>query len=176
MVLEYFKGDIFDRYSILSLKKERLPENENINGEFLIIETEYKKIMKDNIKKYCTLFAYARSLYEINKKIWDLESDIRKGLEGTISMEEVGKRAIAIRDFNRERVIIKNKINKSFNEFGDVKIDHASELELDEKSIDNLINIKDDINIQLLSEKRYSEKQKEFLKNKLKNKINGDLY
>ena len=54
-------------------------------------------------------------LLEINNKIWGLESDIRQGKE--LGLEEVGRRAIAIRDLNKQRVRLKNE----------KKIDHASQ-------------------------------------------------
>ena len=73
----------------------------------------------------------------VNQKIWALENDLRKGKEGQIvngvrlTKEEIGKRAIMIRDINRERVALKNAINakfrKMFDYFKEYKINHCSE-------------------------------------------------
>jgi hypothetical protein len=55
--------------------------------------------------------------------MWTLEADLRKGKEGELGLEEVGRRAIAIRDLNKQRVTLKNSISK----FKDIKINHVSE-------------------------------------------------
>ena len=73
------------------------------------------------------IYAYVDQLYEVNRRIWDLESDIRKGKEGELGLEEVGRRAIMIRDFNKERINIKNTINTIYKTgFIEKKINHAS--------------------------------------------------
>ena len=56
-----------------------------------------------------------------------MESDIRKGKEGELGLEEVGRRAIAIRDINGLRIMIKNEIAKYFGEFLEKKYNHGSE-------------------------------------------------
>jgi hypothetical protein len=69
------------------------------------------------------------SLYVINGKIWDLEADIRQGKEGILGLEEVGRRALAIRDFNGERIRLKNEITELVGEkYKEIKIDHASQI------------------------------------------------
>jgi hypothetical protein len=66
-------------------------------------------------------------LIEINGMIWDLESDIRKGREGELGLEEVGRRAIKIREFNKIRVGYKNDVVEVFGEgYKDIKMNHAS--------------------------------------------------
>jgi len=71
---------------------------------------------------------WLNELYIVNAKIWDLESDIRKGKEGELGLEEVGRRAILIRNLNRERVALKNKIIEETGiGFKDVKMNHASQ-------------------------------------------------
>ena len=70
---------------------------------------------------------YIDKLITINGEIWDLESDIRKGKEGELGLEEVGRRAIKIREFNKIRVGYKNIIVETFGEgYKDVKMNHAS--------------------------------------------------
>lgn len=174
MVLEYFKGDVCDRFSILTLKKERLPENEDIDGEYKLIKKEFDKLARGvtGLKIKPLYF----KLYNCNRIIWDLESDIRKGLDNRLTLEEVGKRAISIRDWNRDRVLIKNEINKLFNEFGDVKIDHASELKLSEKAIEELIEIKEQVDTSLFNKEKYSTEYKNQLKKDLREKRIGRLY
>jgi hypothetical protein len=59
--------------------------------------------------------------------IWSLESDLRKGKEGKMTLREVGKRAIAIRNLNNKRVAEQNRLVEIFGGFKNIKKDHASE-------------------------------------------------
>lgn len=63
-----------------------------------------------------------------NIKISILESDIRKGKEAELGLEEVGRRALEIRDINKERVALKNALKDIFQDgFKDIKVKHRSE-------------------------------------------------
>jgi len=113
-------GDIIDRYSICLLKKERLKIDNN--REIMLL--------KEEIKKYEGTDIFIDELYKVNGLIWDLESDIRKGNEDVLGLEEVGRRAIKIREHNNVRVSIKNEINSNYNEgFIEVKMSHGSRKE-----------------------------------------------
>ena len=115
-------SDIIDRYSIVKLKTENLPENKECKKELKALEdelTHYSNILVPN---------WIERLYTVNAKIWALEADIRQGKEGLLGLEEVGRRAIKIRDFNGERIKIKNEISKlSQIGFQEIKINHGSE-------------------------------------------------
>jgi hypothetical protein len=114
--MEMSLGEIADRYSIIKLKSERT--DVDCKEEFDTLKNE---LNGDEI------YAYVNQLYEVNGRIWDLESDIRKGKEGELGLEEVGRRAIMIRDFNKERINIKNTINTIYKTgFIEKKINHAS--------------------------------------------------
>jgi len=111
-------SEIADRYSIAILKKERA--NADNSGEISSLNNE--------IKNYPNIDRYIEKLIEINGKIWDLESDIRKGKEKELGLEEVGRRAIEIRGFNKIRVGYKNEMVNLYGEgFEDIKMNHASE-------------------------------------------------
>ena len=113
-----FISDIVDRYSILLLKQERTD---------LDLEKELD-LYKKRLFKYKNISIFTDMLYDINGKIWDLESDIRMGKEGELGLEEVGRRAIKIRNLNNKRVSIKNEIVKQYDEgFEEKKVNHASE-------------------------------------------------
>lgn len=125
--MEYPISEIIDRCSIAQLKSERIPDE--------LDKTELD-ILKKEIFSFCEQFPEHREfideaekqLYNANEKIWNLESDIRKGKEQIIGLEEVGRRAIQIRGLNKIRVGIKNEIvNHTGNGFIDVKMNHASE-------------------------------------------------
>jgi hypothetical protein len=111
-------GEIADRYSIVKLKSERTE----------VDCTEEFQALAEELDKVEGLAPYVQQLYEVNGKIWDLESDIRRGKEGELGLEEVGRRAIKIRGFNGERVSIKNTVNKIYKTgFLETKVNHASE-------------------------------------------------
>lgn len=62
----------------------------------------------------------------VNDGIWLLESAVRQGKLDNDS-EEVGKRAIEIRNWNKKRIDIKNRINALTGEgFIEGKSDHLS--------------------------------------------------
>ena len=117
-------AEVLDRLSILKLKIERINEwhlkKEQDAFNLAIQEFKNKGI---KIKE-----EWLEELYKVNSKIWDLEADIRKGRENLLGLEEVGRRAIEIRNLNRERVAMKNKIIEETGiGFKDVKVNHASE-------------------------------------------------
>ena len=111
-------SEIADRYSITLLKSERI-EGVNLEEELLTYRKE--------LDKYQDIQPYLDRLYSINGEIWDLESDIRKGKENLLGLEEVGRRAILIRGKNKIRVGIKNEMVEKYEEgFKDIKMNHAS--------------------------------------------------
>lgn len=113
-------GDIVDRYTICNLKKERLK----------IDNTSEINALRIELSGYEGIDSFIENLYEVNGKIWDLESDIRKGNEDILGLEEIGRRSLNIRDLNKIRVDYKNQLNSKFNEgFIEYKINHGSEIE-----------------------------------------------
>ena len=110
-------SEIVDRYSIALLKQERA--NADNQHEINTLHSE--------LSQYEQSLDYVIKLKEVNGKIWDLESDIRKGKEGELGLEEVGRRAIAIRELNKIRVGYKNQMVQLYGEgFKDIKMNHAS--------------------------------------------------
>ena len=119
--MEYPISEILDRYSIALLKKERLDIDND--QEIKDLSTEINNYR--NINKI--IDEYIVKLKDINGKIWDLEFDIRKGKEGELGLEEVGRRAILIRENNKIRVGYKNEIVELFNVgYKDIKMNHVS--------------------------------------------------
>jgi hypothetical protein len=111
-------SEIADRYSITLLKSERI-EGVNLTDEL--------NTYREELNKYDNIQNYIDRLYQINGEIWDLESDIRKGKENILGLEEVGRRAIMIRGKNKIRVGIKNEMVEKYEEgFKDIKMNHAS--------------------------------------------------
>ena len=107
-------SEIIDRYTITKLKSERT--NENVSEELRIYENELQEY-KINIDTYIS------RMYDINGKIWDTESDIRKGIK--LPLEEIGRLALQVRDLNCERNSIKAEIVDEFSEgFKEIKINY----------------------------------------------------
>lgn len=111
-------SEIADRLSIAILKHHRT--DTDMTEEISLYRNEL--INYDGIEKFIEL------LIDINGKIWNLEADIRLGKESILGLEEVGKRALLIRDLNKIRVGYKNQLVELYKEgFIDIKINHASE-------------------------------------------------
>ena len=105
------RGEIVDRAVILILKMIHVQDAD--------LKEELTELLTELGVKETEVFI---GLLQINSKMWGLEADLRKGKEGELGLEEVGRRAIAIRDLNKQRVTLKNSISK----FKDIKINHAS--------------------------------------------------
>lgn len=113
-------GDVVDRWTIAHLKCYRGKVDTYLECEEY---REYSENYDANIIKESF-----DGLLKANGDIWTLESDIRQGKEGELGLEEVGRRALAIRDLNAGRIKIKNQLNEHFKEgFEEVKVNHASQ-------------------------------------------------
>ena len=111
--LVYPIAEVADRYTICKLKHERLPD-ENLKAQL--------DQLRHELDKYSEIESYVKRLYKINGECWDMESDIRRGKEGELGLEEVGRRTLVLCDKNKIRIGIKNEIVKKFGEgFEDVK-------------------------------------------------------
>ncbi len=102
-------GELYDRLTILLLKINFQEDGKYFQNELkdILEEIENRKYQISRKLKLRLMFA--------NLQIWELESDIRLGKEKMLSLKEVGKRAIKIREYNNIRWSIKNKINKKYN-------------------------------------------------------------
>ena len=107
-------SEIIDRYTITKLKSEKTQEN--VSDELLAYQKELNNYNAD-------LDKYIQLMYNINSKIWETESDIRKGTE--LPLEEIGRLALKVRDLNCERNSIKANIVDQFSEgFKEIKINY----------------------------------------------------
>ena len=115
--MKYPTPDLYDRYTIELLKNERAEANNQSHIDVLKAEIDKRGLVQQFIDE----------LKEANGNIWDLESDIRKGKGGELGLEEVGRRALKIRQLNNLRIVVKNEVANHFGEFKENKYDHASE-------------------------------------------------
>jgi|LakMenEpi03Aug12_release.lakeMendotaPanAssembly.Ray.scaffolds.fasta_scaffold1030926_2 hypothetical protein len=71
---------------------------------------------------------YLDELKDIHDTIWSLEAQLKSGCEAELSLEEIGRRAILIRDWNNKRVAVKNTIAEILNcPVREIKQDHLSQ-------------------------------------------------
>ena len=119
--------ELCDRLTIARLKLERLPEQE-IDKTGLQKQVDYYQAGVDPALP--RLSCLIEDLYLINGQIWDTEAAIRQGRDGSLGLEEIGRRALKIRNLNRMRVAIKNSIADltAQPEFRDCKMNHVSEV------------------------------------------------
>jgi hypothetical protein len=69
-----------------------------------------------------------QALKEIHNKIWELESELKTGREAELALEEIGRRAIIIRDHNNKRILLKNAIAEKLScPVREIKQDHLSQ-------------------------------------------------
>ena len=116
-------GDMLDRITILS-RKIFFGEEGAIQEHTYLCES----VDKMNLQFKGSLLAATIRLTTMNIEIWNLENEMRRDTDNKMQLEEIGKRAVKIRDYNKKRVEYKNEINRltglGFREF---KIKHRSQ-------------------------------------------------
>lgn len=102
MTFEFPVMELVDRYTIAQVKHARTGGENQAELDFY--EKQMSKI--DKILIWDELQAFK----VLHDKIWTLEDDFKKcRIDGT-SLEEIGKRALEIRDYNIFRVQLKNTV------------------------------------------------------------------
>ena len=134
--MEISPSEIIDRITIAQLKIERLNERhvwEEYDAYRRAIEEFENKSIKIKEK-------WIDELYEINKKIWDVEASVRELAHeiiennqqseiGEDKLEEIGKRFIKVGKLMKERVDVKNMIARETGKgFEEIKLKHSAEL------------------------------------------------
>jgi hypothetical protein len=98
-------GEILDRLSILCLKVTNIVQGDQFIHELAEYIRELQTIISSEVASALA------SLIRVNSEIWNLEADIRQHKELELGLEEVGRRALAIRDLNEKRVELKNSVS-----------------------------------------------------------------
>ena len=111
--------ELVDRLAIAEVKFQRTRANEQ---ELLWYMNQAIRIdITQIVDEY-------EDLKRIHNKIWDLEAELKTGREAELSLEEIGRRAIAIRDHNNKRVALKNLMAEKLScPVREIKKDHLSE-------------------------------------------------
>jgi hypothetical protein len=111
--------ELFDRLAIAEVKWART----HANSEELAWYTEQAREVDLNLIK-----DPYKQLKQVHDTIWNLEAELKSGHEADLSLEEIGRRAILIRDHNNKRILIKNRIAELLNcPVREIKKDHLSE-------------------------------------------------
>jgi hypothetical protein len=111
--------ELVDRYAIALLKFDKTQANKE-ELDFYI-----QQLMAVDITQITTELD---DLYSIHKCIWGLESELKTGREDELPLEEIGRRAIEIRNYNNKRIALKNCIAKKLGcVVREIKKDHLSE-------------------------------------------------
>lgn len=116
--MEFPLDELIDKTTIWKLKYERIGD-ENSRNNYLIFQKE--------LDKYKYEQEWFDTLYKINARMWDIEGNIRNGLDDNKGYEHIGKLAIMARDNNKERVSYRNMIvEKTGQGFKDIKVNCVS--------------------------------------------------
>lgn len=111
-------SEILDRYTITKLKSERTEED--VTEELAAYESEIKAKNADPT----AIQSFIDRLYKVNGDLWDVEGDIRKGVD--MPLEEVGRLALKVRDLNCERNGVKAEVVDAFAEgFKEIKVNYT---------------------------------------------------
>lgn len=113
--------ELIDRLCIARIKHQRT------NGANQIELDWYEERWK-NVESSPELEENIRLMTEIHNQMWDLEWQLKSGVEDQLSLEEIGRRAIKIRDHNNKRVALKNKTAMLVGSpVREIKTDHLSQ-------------------------------------------------
>ena len=110
IIVEVSIGELFDKISILEIKKEKIKDPEKlkyITDEHSILRSQLDKNIKNN-EKLEKLF---QSLKEINSKLWIIEDDKRQCEKEKDFGEKFIKLSRDVHFLNDDRAKIKLKIN-----------------------------------------------------------------
>ena len=110
ILVEVSVGELFDKISILEIKKEKIKNSEKlkyINNEYAVL----KEQLDHNIKFDENLKKLHKSLKEINSKLWLIEDDKRQCENDKEFLENFIKLSRDVHFLNDERAKIKFEIN-----------------------------------------------------------------
>jgi hypothetical protein len=118
--------ELIDRLCIARIKFERI--NGSNKDELDWYEDRYKELIADlSQDQLDQLHNDIEEITRIHNKIWDLEWQLKSGVEHLLPLDEIGRRAIAIRDWNNKRITYKNSIAALFGlKLREIKTDHLS--------------------------------------------------
>jgi hypothetical protein len=111
--------ELFDRWVIAEIKFERTNSNtEELYWYRAQISHYNLEVVQDLLN----------DMKNIHNAIWNLEADLKSFQEHRHSLEEIGRRAIEIRNLNHQRIKIKNTLAERLSCIvREIKMDHLSQ-------------------------------------------------
>jgi hypothetical protein len=100
--------ELVDRYSVARVKYDR-------TGGANQAELDFYENQMTGIDK-TLIWDELQAFKILHDKIWSLEDDFKKYRLDGISLEEIGRRALEIRDYNQTRVNLKNAVAEKLND------------------------------------------------------------
>ena len=110
ILVEVSVGELFDKISILEIKKDKIKDKKKIkfiNNEYEVLKDQFNQKVKSD-EELNKLF---QSLKEINLKLWDIEDNKRMCEKNSDFGENFIKLSRDVHFLNDERAQIKLKIN-----------------------------------------------------------------
>jgi hypothetical protein len=125
--------ELIDRLCIARIKHERTSAANQAELDWY--EARYQELVSrltaDQVQQ---LEDNIREITHIHNQIWNLEWQLKSGVEHMLTMAEIGERAVAIRDWNNRRISYKNSIAALFDlKMREIKTDHLSANPVDNK-------------------------------------------
>ena len=111
ILVEVSVGELFDKISILEIKKDRIKDSEKlnfINDEYKVLKNELDKNVKMDVK----LEKFFIALKNINSKLWIIEDDKRMCEKNSDFGEKFIKLSRDVHFLNDDRAKIKFQINE----------------------------------------------------------------
>jgi len=107
---EISAGEIFDKISILEIKKNKIKDRSKRN---IVLKElgSLQETVNENVKKSKSLTKLYKKLKSVNLKLWKIEDDIRDCERKRNFQDKFIKLARAVYFTNDERSRVKNKIN-----------------------------------------------------------------
>lgn len=111
--------ELLDRLAIARIKHQRIGNNQ-VELDFYQTQAEHLDLSLVQVDLL--------NLEQIHNEIWELEKELKTGRESELPLEEIGRRAIKIRDWNNKRISIKNAMAEKLScPVREIKKDHLSE-------------------------------------------------
>jgi len=111
--------EIVDRYAIAVVKHENTKGANQEELDFYI-----KQMAESNIS---TTHSKVIELIDHHRYVWTLENDFKKAKIDSLPLDEIGRRALYIRDIGYRRVDLKNDLAEIFNDdVREIKQDHVT--------------------------------------------------
>jgi transposase len=118
--------ELIDRLCIARVKYQRTTGGNQ--DELDWYEDRYRELIQSlTAEQLDRLNKDIEEITKIHNQIWNLEWQLKSGVEHLLPLDEIGRRAIAIRDWNNRRITYKNSIAALFGlKLREIKTDHLS--------------------------------------------------